>query len=283
MKIKLPDTSDNQNKYNFVTKKLPLELLFSASEIYHEDSKMHKSDISFYSWISFINISPNIRNIISNPITHFRGYPIIPLTQNHLPTNLSFEDIIKKRRSIRKFSGKSISLERLSKILFLGDGVIEKLEYFDGSTWSLRASPSPGGLYPIDIYCITLNIDNMLPGLYFYNPLQHQLELIQKGILLEPLMDALPGVENDTLKQSCACIILGGIMPRVKFKYGERGYRFALLEAGHICQNLLLAAHAEEVGALPVGGFLDDELNKLLHFDGLNEIVIYLTIIGNIK
>jgi len=280
MKIKLPSITNPQNSGQL--EKIPLGLLFSPSEIYHENSKLHASDIPLYSWISFINSSVTIRKTISRPITHMRGRPIVSLSRKHSPTSSPFEEIIKRRRSIREFSGKSISLEKLSKILFLGDAVVTRWNTSDAATWSLRTSPSPGGLYPLDIYCISLRVSNLEKGLYFYNPSDHQLETICKADMTGPLIDAVSELEN-ALRRSCVCIILGAIMPRVKFKYGERGYRFALLEAGHIAQNLLLTAEAEELGAFPVGGFEDDKINRLIHFDGLNDIALYLIVIGSLK
>ena len=67
---------------------------------------------------------------------------------------------------------------------------------------------------------------------------------------------------------------------RCRVKYGERGYRFCLLEAGHIAQNLLLAASAEGLAALPIGGFIDDELNEMAGLDGVEAAVLYLVLVG---
>jgi SagB-type dehydrogenase family enzyme len=69
-------------------------------------------------------------------------------------------------------------------------------------------------------------------------------------------------------------------LARLESKYGERSYRFALLEAGHIAQNLLLAATAEGVAALPVGGFVEDKLNALLGLNGRDEFAVYLILLG---
>ena len=74
---------------------------------------------------------------------------------------------------------------------------------------------------------------------------------------------------------------LSVVLPRSSFKYGQRAYRFALLEAGHVAQNLLLAAEGLDLGALPVGGFFDDELNRLLQLDGCQEFVVYLVLMGH--
>jgi SagB-type dehydrogenase family enzyme len=82
------------------------------------------------------------------------------------------------------------------------------------------------------------------------------------------------------LANAAAIFVLTGVSLKSRLKYGERGYRFMLLKAGHIAQNLLLTAAALELGALPVGGFIDDEMDRLLGIDGLNEVSLYLVAIG---
>jgi len=66
------------------------------------------------------------------------------------------------------------------------------------------------------------------------------------------------------------------------FKYNERGYRFVLLDAGHLGQNVCLMATAMNLGVLPIGGFLDDELNRLLDIDGVHESVVYPLLVGRL-
>ena len=75
-------------------------------------------------------------------------------------------------------------------------------------------------------------------------------------------------------------VALTGISMKTKLKYGERGYRFLLFEAGHIMQNLLLVASALGVSALPIGGFVDAELDSALGIDGLDEVSLYLAAVG---
>jgi len=158
--------------------------------------------------------------------------------------------------------------------------VVSKVEEDYDITWHLRTAPSPGGLFPIELYCISLQVDGLKKGLYFYDALAHTLEAIIEKDLTETLKKAV--YLEDTVSKASACIVLKGVMPRVKFKYGERGYRFALLEAGHIAQNLLLAAQAEGLGSVPIGGFVDSEINNMLNVDGCEEAAVYLVLIGKI-
>lgn len=282
MRIRLPPKSPNgENENEIKPTEVPPGLLFSPSEIYHENSKLRPTDKGLYSWISFINSSRHIRKVISRPFTSYRGTlrTVLPKRFNNTP--YSFEDIIVSRRSIREFSGSSMSLNSLAKILYLGDAIVKRWKMPDDITWSLRTAPSPGGLYPIDIHCACFRVDGIGHGLYFYNPLSHSLEQISTQDVSHMVVTSAYGLE-EAVRKACVCLLLSAVMPRVKFKYGERAYRFALMETGHIAQNLLLATHAEGLGACPVGGFLDDPLNDLLGFDGVQEIVIYLLLIGRL-
>jgi SagB-type dehydrogenase family enzyme len=280
MKIKFPEKAKH-NEIRDISE-VTISQLFSPSEIYHENSKMHPSDMVLYSWINLVNTSPHIRNIISRPFTHYKGYPSIRLPHEFAPTSCTLEEAIVNRRSVREFSGLPMHLNTLAKILYLGDTVVKFQQNQDGTTWSLRTAPSAGGLYPIDMYCAIINVNNLKSGIYFYNPLSHCLEQLIEMDVSQTLIRAIGSSMERTVKQACACIIITAVMSRIKFKYGERAYRFIMLEAGHIAQNLLLAAQGERVGAVPIGGFLDDEVNHILRFDGVEETTLYLVLLGSL-
>ena len=82
--------------------------------------------------------------------------------------------------------------------------------------------------------------------------------------------------------ESCAvALVVTAMLWRSRFKYGQRGYRFALLEAGHLAQNVLLASEGLDLAAVPVGGFYDRRLAALLAIDGVNEVPLYVLPIGS--
>jgi len=76
-------------------------------------------------------------------------------------------------------------------------------------------------------------------------------------------------------------LVLSVVFARTQMKYLERGYRFALLEAGHIAQNILLTATALGLSAVCVGGFWDDPFNDLLSFEPTEEAVVYSILLGH--
>jgi SagB-type dehydrogenase family enzyme len=257
---------------------VPPDLLMSPSELYHENSKLHPEDLALYSWLQFVNTSPAVRQLISRPLTRFRGYPVIPLTEARPDPSCSLTRVLSARRSVRGFSGAPIPLSTLARILHLGDGRVVSQESEDGTMWGLRTAPSGGGLYPIDLYCAVMRVEGLAPGVYHYDVSRHALQLLRQEDPTEAMAEGT--ALGSAMREACVCILMGALFTRSKFKYGERAYRFVLLEAGHIGQNLLLAAESEGLGGVPIGGFMDDRINALLGFDGVEEAVVYLTAIG---
>jgi len=184
---------------------------------------------------------------------------------------LSLEEAIEARRSIRGFRDEALSLEELSRLLHAAQGITAPLQGF-------RAAPSAGALYPIETYIVVHDVAGLEPGLYHYAVLDHGLEQLQARDLRGAIIIA--GIGQEMLGQSQVCFILSAIFQRLRWKYRERTYRYALLEAGHIGQNLYLAATSMGLGACAVGAFLDDELNDLIELDGQEEAALYMISVG---
>jgi SagB-type dehydrogenase family enzyme len=184
---------------------------------------------------------------------------------------LSLEETIETRRSVRDYVAEPLSLEALSCLLHAAQGVTEH-------RWGFRAAPSAGALYPIELYVVVHDVVGLKPGIYHYAVQEHELELLQQGDFRAAVMQA--GLWQDFLGQASICFILSAIFQRTRWKYHERTYRYVLLEAGHIGQNLYLAATSMGLGACAVGAFLDDELNDLLGLDGEEEAALYVISVG---
>jgi SagB-type dehydrogenase family enzyme len=184
---------------------------------------------------------------------------------------LSLEEAIETRRSVRGYSAESLSLEGLSRLLHAAQGIT-------GSRQWLRASPSAGALYPIELYAVVHNVTGLEPGIYHYAVSEHGLELVQTGDFRAAIVQA--GLWQDFLGQANVCFVLSAIFQRTRFKYRERTYRYVLLETGHVGQNLYLAATSMGLGACAVGAFLDDELDDLLGLDGKEEATLYVVSVG---
>jgi len=140
-----------------------------------------------------------------------------------------------------------------------------------------RPVPSGGALYPLELYVLALSVDGLEPGAYHYHPFRHRLERLG-GADRRTAGAAL--VDPSLADRAAALLVVTAMFWRSRFKYGLRGYRFALLEAGHLVQNAVLAAVALAVPALPLGGFYDRRLDALVGADGLDEATVYALLLG---
>ena len=140
-----------------------------------------------------------------------------------------------------------------------------------------RPVPSAGALYPLELYALVREVDGLEAGAYHYHPFRHRLEWLGP---FEP--ERLQGafVDREIAERAAALLVVTTMIWRSRFKYGERGYRFALLEAGHAAQNMVLAATALALAALPLGGFYDRRLDELVGADGLDEATVYAIALG---
>jgi SagB-type dehydrogenase family enzyme len=263
------------------------EYLFSLSELYHENSKMRDIDVGLYSWITFVNSTKEIREIITKPNYKYNGFNKIELQPATAAANDDtksfFYNVLTGRRSERSFADKSISFDCFSRMLYLANGITVSQTQSDGVTFKLRTTPSPGGLFPIELYCAVQNVEGVAPGVYLYSPVDNciiELHKESRENLIKSLSRAMTPLA-DSISNTAVSFLLASNMPRVKFKYRERGYRFALLETGHIAQNISLAVESENLGSVCVGGYIDDELNKLINADGLDISVQYCILAGH--
>jgi len=143
---------------------------------------------------------------------------------------------------------------------------------------AFRAWPSAGGLYPLDTYVAAARVVGLVPAIYHYNPVAQQLERLNARDPVDVVDRGFFGQEM--ARQAAAVIILVASFDRTVVKYGERGYRLVLLDAGHAAQNLLLTAEQLDLDAVAVGGFHDDALASDLGLDGISEAPVHAVLVG---
>ncbi len=188
---------------------------------------------------------------------------------------IAVEQAIARRRSVRNYSDKALTLGQLSRLLFAAQGVTGK-KYGQ----PLRSAPSAGAGYPFEIYVVVNNVQDLPRGIYHYSVLDHALEMIKAGDFRGKITDA--GLKQDMLGKAGVTFVLSAIFDRVRHKYGERGLRYAYIEAGHISQNIYLQSVSLGLGSVCVGAFLDEKVNRLIEVDGRDEAVVYLHAAGSI-
>ncbi|MBI4331670.1 MAG: SagB/ThcOx family dehydrogenase [Chloroflexi bacterium] len=202
---------------------------------------------------------PSARRIRLPGESGYRGIPV--------------EEAIRRRRSIRDYSGDPMTMEQLSLLLHSASGITEP-------AYPLRASPSAGALYPVETYPVVNSVTGLATGVYHYRPGDHSLELIREGDFRSDLLKYTGG--QDMVLQASVVLVLTAVFQRTRWKYQERAYRYVLLDAGHLGENLYLAATSLGLGPCGIGAFFDDEMNRLVGVDGDEEAAVYLVSIGRL-
>ena len=211
------------------------------------------------------------------PFKEIAGAPAISLPPS-AELNLGLSDAIRRRCSCRRFAPDAVSLESLATILFSAYGNLGKAQ-FAGMEMIIRPVPSGGGLYPLELYTIALNVSGLSRGIYHYNALHHLLEHIREGEAPKHFLSEL-FMGQPYVAESGFIIVVTAVFDRSLWKYEDRGYRYLLFEAGHVAQNANLAAAASGLGALNLGGFFDGDLAGLLQLDEEDEAPLYAVAVG---
>ena len=141
-----------------------------------------------------------------------------------------------------------------------------------------RCVPSAGALYPLELYAWCPEVPGVPRRLLHYDPFSHRLETLGDREVGPDLAGAL--TDPTSSERAALVVVLTAVLWRSRFKYGARGYRFALVEAGHVAQNLLLACAALDLPALPLGGFFDRRIDAVVGANGVDEASLYVLLVG---
>jgi SagB-type dehydrogenase family enzyme len=173
---------------------------------------------------------------------------VIKLPQPQLKGNVSLEETLQQRRSIREYTNVSVSLGELSQLLWAAQGIT--------NSEGFRTTPSAGALYPLEVYAVNAT------GVYHYNSLNHSLEQISSENVQENLAKA--ALNQNAVRQAPLKLVITGVYERTAAKYGARAERYVLLEAGHAAQNVLLECTSLGLGAVPIGAFDDSTVREVI-------------------
>ncbi len=182
-----------------------------------------------------------------------------------------------ERRTVRKYGQGALSLEELAYLLWYTQGV----QRVTPRPVTLRTVPSAGARHSFETYLLINNVTGLTPGLYKYVALEHKLMVVDlaEGMCERVTQSALNQV---FINNSAVTFIWTAVTYRMMWRYGERSYRYIHLDAGHVCQNLYLAAQAVDAGVCAIAAFDDDELNSLLGLDGQEHFAVYLATVGKL-
>ncbi len=245
-------------------------------EVFHESSKWKPSD-----WAEVSRrAAAHSRAGGPAPARPRRGPPMaLPAPAPGALLGVGLAAALRRRRSAREFAGLPLDLEDAGTLLWAAAGMIGA----DGSGLHARRTvPSAGACYPIDAYFwLPIPPGGVHPGPYHYDPIAHGAALVALGSPESNMSDLVTASAFPALiEQAGLLIVLAGVFSRTTERYGARGYRFVLLEAGHAAQNIYLAAAALDLAAVALGGLDDAMLDALLGLDGTRASVLYAVAVG---
>ena len=181
----------------------------------------------------------------------------VKLPKPDLTGEQSVELLLQQRRSVRSYQKSSLNLAEVGQLLWSAQGVT--------SAQGLRTAPSAGALYPLQLFVVVGDVNDLSPGIYQYNPEEHSLLKTANGDSRRLLQEAAH--DQSCISDAAVIFVFTAIYQRTTLKYGERGVRYVHMEVGHAGQNLFLQAQALHLGTLVVGAFDDDEVRKVLNLN----------------
>ena len=189
------------------------------------------------------------------------------------PVNL--RELIEQRRTARNYVAQPLSPEELSYLLWCTQGIQEQRDSYA----TMRTVPSAGARHAFETYLLINNVEGLDPGVYRYLASAHQLIRMHLGEDLDRRITRAC-LNQEHVARSAVTFIWVAVVERMAWRYYERGYRYLHLDAGHVCQNLYLAAEVMRCGVCAIGAFDDVAFNDILELDGEELFVIYAATVG---
>jgi SagB-type dehydrogenase family enzyme len=205
---------------------------------------------------------------LSGPGEPLRDRQDISLPKPNLEGEMTLEEAIARRRSIRDFTHQPLRMAQMGQLLWAAEGITGRAPY-------LRAHPSAGALHPLEVYLLSAD------GIFHYRPEGHRVSRVRSGDMREALAGAAYG--QSYVAEAACVIVIAAVYARTTGKYGDRGrMRYVPMDAAHAAQNVLLQAVALGLGAVPVGAF-DDEAVRAVLGGPADEVPLYLIPVGKAK
>ncbi len=191
--------------------------------------------------------------ICQNMVSH----DLIVLPNPNFKSNVSIEEALQKRRSVRSYRRDSLHLFEVSQVLWAAYGT---------TLGHKKTCPSAGATYPLEIYLVAGDVKGLATGFYRYNPLNHTLNLLSRNDYRKQLTEA--SLNQEYIQEAPASIIIAAHFERTTKVYGKRGERYVYMEVGHCGQNIHLQCEALNLGTVIIGAFEDDKVKKILNIKG---------------
>ncbi len=223
--------------------------------------------------LTLLGITPFRENLVfakaREPVN--RGKQTMDLMPPVFDGNISLEKAIKQRRTIRSFINKPVSGQQFSQILWAAQGITDDSGF-------KRAAPSGGSLNPADIYAVVGEkcVENLGSGVYHYRPVNHSITMISEGDRRKDV--AVASLRQMWMADAPVLFVVSAEYDRICCKYGQRGIRYALIEMGHIGQNIFLQCQTLGLAAGIVGAFNDGEVSDAVGMEKGHEPLVIMPV-----
>ncbi len=189
---------------------------------------------------------------------------------------VNFLELIELRSTIRTYNTEQeLTKKELSYLLWCTQGV--KMGLPGGGT--MRTVPSAGARHAFETYLFLQRVEGIPAGIYRFLPLEHA--LLPVDITTTAMYTVAESFKAVSLiRSSAVTFIWTAVLERMTYLFGNRAYRYLFLDAGHVCENLYLAAQNLRIGVCAIGAFYDDKLNTALHLDGKETFPVYAATVG---
>jgi SagB-type dehydrogenase family enzyme len=194
----------------------------------------------------------------------------IPLPEPRYTGDVSVEQALRERRSVRTYRDVALKLNEISQILWSAQGIT--------GTRGFRTAPSAGALYPLELYLIAGKVENLPSAIYKYRPHDHALLEIIPGDQRSPLSRA--SLHQSAIRKAPAVLLFCAVYERTTRKYGQRGIRYVHMEVGHAAQNACLQAIALGLNTAVIGAFRDSEVKMIANLPA-DEQPLYFVPVGH--
>lgn len=186
--------------------------------------------------------------------------------------NVNFLELIETRQTIRQYNRGPLTLGELSYLLWCTQGV-----KMANNIATKRTVPSAGSCHPLETYLIINKVENLDSGIYRFLPLEHALIPVKAN-----KKAVINDFGTDKVVENSAVTFIWSAVIRRSARYGARAWRYIGFDAGHVCQNLYLAAQTIDCGVCALGHFDDVKINKDFSFDENEEFAVYAGAVGKI-
>ncbi|RKZ07442.1 hypothetical protein DRQ25_11570 [Candidatus Fermentibacteria bacterium] len=233
-------------------------------------------------WFTLLaSIDSRIDSVLTSlPEEHPQG-PVIELPQPRLSSDVSVEEAMQNRRSIRFYEDSPLTITEVSQLLWSAYGLSYPVENApDFLRGGLRTAPSAGALYPLDLYLVARNVTDLDPGIYLYRSETHELILIAGEYSWEEFSNA--GFNQLHFETAAAAIVYSAVFERCTDIYGDRGAeRYVCMDLGHSAENIYLQAYALNIGTCAIGAFSDLALKQVIRMTRA-EVPLYIMPLGKV-